>query len=87
MLRIRRTAGRTVVLTVSGRLEAGNVDQLCQLIDAEALAEVVVLDLRDLLLADRSVIRLLRDFEARQRVVLRNCPAYIRMWMAHEDAG
>jgi hypothetical protein len=87
MLRIRRTAGRTVVLTVSGRLEAGNVDQLCQLIDVEALAEIVVLDLRDLTLADRSVIRLLRDLEARQRVVLRNCPAYIRMWMTHEDAG
>jgi hypothetical protein len=43
---------------------------------------VVVLDLADLVLADRDVVRLLREFEARERIVLRNCPAYIRMWMA-----
>lgn len=85
MLRIRRTAGRTIVLTVSGRLEAGNVGQLCQLIDAEPIAEVLVLDLGDLVLADRDVVRLLRDLEARERVVLHNCPAYIRLWMTGED--
>jgi anti-anti-sigma regulatory factor len=85
MLRIRRTAGRTVVLTVSGRLEAENVSQLCQLIDAETADEVLVLDLKDLVLADRAVVRLLRDLEARERVVLRNCPAYIRIWMAGVD--
>jgi anti-anti-sigma regulatory factor len=81
MLRIQRTAGETVVLTISGRLEAENVGQLCQLIDAEPANDVVVLDLRDLMLADRAVVRLLRDLEARERVVLRNCPAYIRIWM------
>jgi anti-anti-sigma regulatory factor len=84
MLKIQRTTGRTTVLTVSGRLEAENVDQLCQLIDEEPTGEVLVLDLTDLVLADRDVVRLLREFEARERIVLRNCPTYIRIWMAGE---
>ena len=86
MLKIQRTVDRTaVVLTVSGRLDVANVGQLCQLIDTEPTDEVIVLDLTDLILADRDVVRLLRDFEARDRIVLRNCPAYIRSWMSAED--
>jgi hypothetical protein len=85
MLKIRRTTGRTTVLTVSGRLEAENVDQLCQLIDEEPTGEVLVLDLTDLVLADRDVVRLLRELEVRERIVIRNCPAYIRVWMAGEN--
>ena len=44
-----------------------------------------MVDLTDLILADRDVIRLLKAYEAREGVVLRNCPAYIRIWMAAED--
>ena len=73
---------RTVVFTVSGRLDAENVGELCQLIDAEPRIAVVVLDLTDLVLADRDAVRLLRDCETGERIVLRNCPAYIRVWMA-----
>jgi hypothetical protein len=36
MLKIQRTMDRTVVFTVSGRLDAENMSELCQLIDAEA---------------------------------------------------
>ena len=87
MLKIQRTTDRTaIVLTVSGRLDAGNVSQLCESLDAIAGgAAVVVLDLSDLVLADRDVVRLLRELEAGQRIVLRNCPAYIRIWMTAED--
>jgi hypothetical protein len=85
MLRIQRTPGRPVVLTVSGRLEAGNVSELWRLIDAEPATEVLALDLANLVLVDGEVVRLLRQFEARERIVLRNCPAYIRVWMASED--
>jgi hypothetical protein len=35
MLRIHRTIGRTVVFTISGQLDADNVNELCQLVDAE----------------------------------------------------
>ena len=76
---------RTVAFTVSGQLDAENVGELCQLIDAEPAGAVVVLDLTDLLLADRDAVRLLRDRETGGRVVLRNCPAYIRVWMATQE--
>ena len=86
MLKIQRTTDRTViVLTISGRLDAENVSELCQSLAAEPADAVDVLDLADLVLADRDVIRLLRDLEARERIVLRNCPAFIRMWMAAEN--
>ena len=73
---------RTVAFTVSGRLDAENVSELCQLIDAEPAGAVVVLDFTDLVLADRDAIHHLRDCETGDRIVLRNCPAYIRVWLA-----
>jgi anti-anti-sigma regulatory factor len=85
LLKIRRTVDRTVVFTVSGRLDAENVSEVCQLIEAEPAGGVMVLDLTDLVLADRDAIRHLRDYETGGRIVLRNCPAYIRDWMAADD--
>jgi anti-anti-sigma regulatory factor len=75
---------RTVVFTVSGRLDAENVSELCQLIDREPAGAVVVLDLTDLVLADRDAVRYLLECETGERIVLRNCPAYIRIWMTAE---
>ena len=46
---------------------------------------VVVLDLTDLVLADRDAVRYLRDYETGGRIVLRNCPAYVRAWMAADE--
>jgi anti-anti-sigma regulatory factor len=86
MLRIqRKTDCGAVVLTVSGRLDAGNVSELCESLDAIPGGAAVVLDLTDLVLADRDVIRLLRRLEGGERIVLRNCPAYVLIWMAAED--
>ena len=85
LLKIQRTMDRTVVFTISGRLDVENVSELCQLIDAEPAGAVVVLDFTDLVLADRDAIRCLRDCETGDRIVLRNCPAYIRAWMAAEE--
>jgi hypothetical protein len=84
MLKIHRTSGPTVVFTISGRLDADNVNELCQLVDAEPAGGVLVLDLMDLVLADRNAVRVLRQYEASERVVLRNCPAYVRTWMEGE---
>ena len=84
MLKIHRTGGRTAVFTISGRLDADNVNELSQLVDAEP-GGVLVLDLMDLVLADRNAVRLLRQYEASRRAVLRNCPAYVRRWMAGEN--
>ena len=85
MLKIHRTSGRTLVFTISGQLDADNVSELCQLVDAEPAGGVLVLDLTDLVLADRDAVRFLREHEARVRVVLRNCPAYVRTWMVGEN--
>ena len=84
MLKIRRTSGRTVVFMISGQLDADNVNELCQVLDAEPAGGVLVLDLADLVLADRASVRLLRRYEAGGRVALRNCPAYVRTWIACE---
>jgi anti-anti-sigma regulatory factor len=86
MLKIQRTADRAaIVLTVSGRLDVENISELCGSLDAIPGGAAVVLDLADLVLADRDVVRLLRTLEARERIVLRNCPAYVRIWMGAED--
>jgi len=85
LLKIVRTMERTVVLTVSGQLDAQNVNELCELIDREPAGAVILLDLTDLVLADRDAVRCLRDREAGERILLRNCPAYIRIWMASCD--
>ena len=85
MLRIHRTSGRTIVLTIIGHLEVDNVIELSKLVNAEPPDGVVVLDLTDLILADRDAVRFLREHEAGGRVVLRNCPAYVRTWMAGEN--
>ena len=89
MLKIHRTSGRTVVFTVSGQLDADSVNELRQVVDGDPAGGVLVLDLTDLVLADRDAVRFLRQDEARRRVVLRNCPAYVRTWMAgeHDQSG
>jgi predicted metal-binding protein len=43
----------------------------------------IVLDLRDLRLADRDAVRFLRSCE-RDGMRLENCPAYVRKWMERE---
>jgi hypothetical protein len=43
----------------------------------------IILDMRDLRLADRDAVRFLRDCEA-DGMKLENCPAYVREWMDRE---
>jgi anti-anti-sigma regulatory factor len=83
MLRIQRTANGDVVFTVSGRLDAHNVGELSALLAAEQDGRTRVLDLKDLVLVDGDVVRFLCAC-AEDRIVLRNCPPYIRAWMARE---
>jgi anti-anti-sigma regulatory factor len=82
MLRIQRRTDRTItVLTLSGQLDAEIISELRQSLDMVPAGEAVVLDLADLVLADREAVRFLSDGEACGRIVLRNCPAYIRRWI------
>ena len=81
MLKIQRKANGDVVFTVVGRLEPDNIGELLQLLAAEPAGRSIVLDLKDLVLVGREVVRVLCRCEG-QGIVLRNCPPYIRVWMA-----
>jgi len=83
MLRIQRTANGDVVFTVSGRLEAHNVSELSAVLAAEQDDRTRVLDLKDLILVDGDAVRFLCAC-VEDSIVLRNCPPYIRAWMARE---
>jgi anti-anti-sigma regulatory factor len=83
MLKIQRTANGDVVFTVTGRLEAHNISELFTLLAAEPGGRTRVLDLKDLVLVDGDAVRFLTACEA-DGIVTRNCPPYIRAWMARE---
>ena len=81
-LRIERSARqRFTVFTLSGRMEAEHVSELKELFDRDY--RKIILDLRNLRLADRDAMRFLRGCEA-DGMKLKNCPAYIREWMDRE---
>ena len=70
-----------MVFTVAGRLKPDNVGELLRLLAVEPAGCSIVLDLKDLVLVDRETVGFLRRCES-QGIVLRNCPPYIRGWMA-----
>lgn len=84
MLKILRSANGDVVFTVSGRLDADNISELSTLLAEESPDRALVMDLKDVVLVDRDAIRFLGARE-RKGIVLRNCPPYIREWIARED--
>jgi hypothetical protein len=62
-------------------MEAEHVPELKRLFDRDY--RNVVLDLRDVRMADRDAVRFLRNCEA-DGMKLENCPAYVREWMNRE---
>jgi anti-anti-sigma regulatory factor len=72
-----------IVLRISGRITGENVDMLRDLLGQER--DTVAIDLKDVLLVDREAVKLLASSEA-NGIELRNCPAYIREWVAKEKA-
>ena len=86
MLKIERTANGYVVFAVSGRLEAGTLCELSAVLALESSARAVTLELKDLVLVDRDAVGFLRAC-AEKGIELRNCPQYIRTWMASDGGG
>jgi predicted metal-binding protein len=81
-LRIDRSARqRFTVFALSGRMEAEHIAELKELLDGDC--RNVILDLRDLRLADRDAVRFLRGCEGKG-MKLENCPAYVREWIGRE---
>jgi hypothetical protein len=82
-LRIERSTRQGfTVFTLSGRMEAVHVAELKELFDRDY--RNIILDLRDLRLADRDAVRFLKGCEA-DGMNLENCPAYVREWMDREE--
>ena len=70
------------MFTLSGRMEAEQIPELKQLFDGDY--RNIILDLRDVRLADRDAVKFLRSCEA-DGIKLENCPAYVREWMDREN--
>ena len=81
MLKVQRTANGDVVFAVSGRLEANSLHELSTLLALESSTRPMTLELKDLVLVDRDAVGFLRAC-AEKGIELRNCPQYIRIWMA-----
>jgi predicted metal-binding protein len=82
-LRIERSVLQGItVFTLSGHMMAEEVAELKALFYADY--RTIVLDLRDVRLADRDAVKFLRSCE-RDGMKLENCPAYVREWMDREE--
>ena len=75
------TSNNSVVLRVSGRIDEDQVDTLKEVL-GRGKGEIV-LDLTEVSLVDRHAVKLLAASEA-NGILLRNCPGYIREWVARE---
>lgn len=81
MLKIAKSEvrGRTIFALI-GRIEEGDVPELQKLLAGNLQFSNITLDLEELQLVDRHVVRFLAACEARG-VQLQNCPTYVRQWM------
>jgi len=70
-----------VVLRVSGRIATEDLEVVRAALEQEG--GTVAIDLSEVALVDRAVVKLLAASEA-NGIELRNCPAYIREWIARE---
>jgi hypothetical protein len=75
--------GRFTVFTLCGRIEKQAIAELSRLFELQSDYHDVVLDLKDVGVVDREVMRFLMSCEA-DGVKLENCSPYIREWMERE---
>jgi anti-anti-sigma regulatory factor len=75
--------GRFTVFLLSGRIETQAIAELKRLFELQTAYRDIVLDLKDVSMVDREVMRFLARCEA-DGVKLENCARYIREWMERE---
>jgi len=81
------TDGDCVVLSISGRIQAEELVELQQVVSSEETPrQKVALDLQGVKLVDQQVVAFLACCEA-SGTQLRNCPPYIREWIARETVA
>jgi hypothetical protein len=75
--------GAFTVFVLSGRIETQAIAELRRLFELQAGYPDIVLDLKDVGVVDREVMRFFVRCEA-DGVKLENCTRYIREWMERE---
>jgi len=81
MLKIRRSEEVEFVLfALSGRIDEKDLPRLQELVEQDAKAGAVTLDLEEVRLVDREAVRFLAACES-QGIKLQNCPSYVRKWI------
>jgi anti-anti-sigma regulatory factor len=73
----------STVFVLSGRFEAEHIEELKCLFELHETTPAIVVDLREVRLADRGAVKFLAHCES-SGVQLENCPTYIREWMGKE---
>jgi hypothetical protein len=77
------TRATVTVFILSGRFEKHAIAELRRLFEVQTDDREIVLDLKDVGVIDREVMRFFVRCEA-DGVNLENCPSYIREWMERE---
>jgi hypothetical protein len=75
--------GKVTIFTLSGRIEVQAIAELRRLFERQTDYCDIVLDLKDVTVIDREVMRFFVRCEA-DGVKLENCASYIRQWMERE---
>jgi hypothetical protein len=75
--------GRLSVFILSGHIETQAIAELKRLFERQTDCRDIVVDLRDVSMVDREVMRFFIRCEA-DGVTLENCTPYIREWMTRE---
>lgn len=84
MIRIETSrVGDRVIFAVIGRIQGSDLPGLERLTESDQPA--VILDLKQVSLVDRAVVKFLANFE-RANGRITNCPNYIREWICREGA-
>ena len=82
MWRIQRSPGSRV-FSLGGRIQADDLAELQKLLCLEEPGQTIGLDLQDITVVDRDVVKFLARCES-ENIKLENCPAYIRKWIDSE---
>ena len=75
-----------IVFTLTGRIQAEQVEGLQALVESDGADHDLVLDLKEVKLVDREAVRFLAEMES-QGARLRNCSAFVREWISRERKG
>jgi hypothetical protein len=81
---VKISDGARTVLRLSGRIQAGDIEELREQMDGRTTG--TVLDLHEVALVDAEVVRFLGLCEAKG-VELAHCSPYIRGWVFREQAA